>query len=1441
MDKRSSSRYEILLDALVHPKTGRTWRCAIQDFCANGMLLVEPRAGERSGVSPGIEAGVVVGIHFAIPGKTKDLHFRLEGCIVRVMDTGVGIKFEGGLSEDVLTGLMEHASSQVKALIAPNPSLTNHAESPQPATKPAGAAVSRSAAMAQRQSAPGSSSTVARPANIPEAARLNGEQKTRATDGQQSSAAKIPSLAVRPPGAITEAESRQLVLAIRRVMAKVLPKMHSAFFAYMDEGLLIMARDAKSNTLQAEYFEAMSILEKAKEGVGEAFIHAVLDQFDNPRRLKDLREERNQTDLARKRSQASNTKLSLVDTDDFEDWLAIANIISRSERAYGNYLQEFRARLGMVVASWGHKEAIPLGCTTVCHAFDQAIQPLELNKEIRQKVYVGFEAKVVPWLKPLYLAVSKILADSQLFLNIDEVMPALPAVKVSVAAESPSETKSMPSPGRDEPAEAQSKPLEAGLVSGQQGASVARPPSTAQTGSLDVSVAHEVRADLEALRSEIRSQREQITVDPNVAAAAQDRRVAGERRQEHRSEDSRALGDIYQAMRSLVNAPTPAEDVAVDNAESGEDEVGKEEIQQLLRSLKPTGQPGLRMNIRQQLLATVAAAGRERRLAPQASQSLDVVENLVGTMEQDSLVSDSAKGWIRQLELTLGKVATGQEDLLDEAYPHQALEVINQLARLGGAESGSMRQEVDQIVAQIAENFDHDPKVFDVALNRLQPLITRKSKSFAGNVQRAVKTSEGRQMLFNAQRAVVSELDQHLTGEPIPEVLINLLMPGWRNLMVNTYLRQGQQSSAWRSQVQTLEQLLLHLGSKPNIQGDKNYLAPEVLLEQIEQGLDSISFDPGQRGPLIKKLRELIVDGHGVEQMSLIDASVGSIAKTLGFSGVLMRDAQRQQLLTEGGSQRDWHQCLERASHLHIGEWLAFNDRAEDDRVGIVAWVNADASSLVLVNRRGFKTDDLLIEELAKKFLDGVAVVLQEADIPLSDRASHQMLQNMHNQLTHQAAHDGVTGLANRKEFERALKQALDMAKRDGVEQLVAYFDLDQFKVINNAVGHDIGDKLLAEVGGVLSNALAGRVCTLARLGGDEFGLLIANGEQGKGLELVKQLCKAIKDYQFVWQRSVFRLTASCGVMFVDQDVESVQSILQCADAACFAAKDAGRDRILVYKSGDSEMAHRRDVMDFVSQIDKALEDDRFILNCQLITPINPDVGEHAHYEILLTVLDDNDQPMPPQDFIIAAETYNRMGAIDRWVIRNAFDFIAKNLFHFEDLGAFSINISGNSLAEEDFVEFVLAQIKRSGVPTSKICFEITETSAVGSLDNAVRFIEALRLVGIKFSLDDFGTGLSSYSYLRSLPVDFLKIDGVFVKDLQTSPGDYAVVKSINEIGHFMGKLTIAEYVENDEILTILREIGVDYAQGFGVGRKIPLTALLPADLDSTYSRSTSK
>lgn len=299
--------------------------------------------------------------------------------------------------------------------------------------------------------------------------------------------------------------------------------------------------------------------------------------------------------------------------------------------------------------------------------------------------------------------------------------------------------------------------------------------------------------------------------------------------------------------------------------------------------------------------------------------------------------------------------------------------------------------------------------------------------------------------------------------------------------------------------------------------------------------------------------------------------------------------------------------------------------------------------------------------------------------------------------------------------------------------------------------------------------------------------------------------------------------------MYMDEAATDVQTIMQCADTACFAAKDKGRNRVHVYQDHGRDLGHRRDIMGFVAEIDRALQEDRFILNCQLIRPVLPAADKASHYEILLTVLDANDAAVAPMDYILAAESYNRMGAIDRWVISNVFQFCATNRRHFTSLGAFSINVSGNSLAEENFLGFVLDQFRLTGVPPTMICFEITETSAVGSMNAVVEFIEKLQVIGVQFSLDDFGTGLSSYSYLRNLPVDYLKIDGTFVRDIHNNPADYAVVKSINEIGHFLGKKTIAEYVENDAILATLRDIGVDYAQGFGVGKKMPLTALLPS------------
>ncbi|MFT4720624.1 MAG: diguanylate cyclase (GGDEF)-like protein [Candidatus Azotimanducaceae bacterium] len=1424
MDKRSDPRYATLLNALVQPAVSRSWLCTIQDFCSGGLLLVEQDAGRSRRDKAGIVAGETVGIHFGVPGEGKDQHFRLEGNIVRVMDSGVGIKFAKGMDDDAMEALRQFSDSQRlasehlaaarsassqegltrRAVVTPQaPQVLPEAESNNVSlfsTKSPLESAAAEATETESQPAVGAGEVEAA------AAQSNLSQRPRHGDAAAGAGpVDFEAVVIRLPGPITPSEVEQVVGEVRRHVVRVLPEMISALFAYMDDELLGLARDAKSNDVQAGYFAAMSVLEQSKKGVSQSFNREILDQIDHPKELQTLLADRKAAELVRKQTEAKKTKLTLVDTDDFEDWLAIANITSRSERTYEKSLQEIRSRMGMLVDAWGHKDANPLGASVFCYAFDQAIHKVELAKDIRQRVYVGFEEKAVPLFLNLYTDITKVLEHSQLFPETDDAIYTSSVVKI----DTPSKSTSLPSPPGVASADRSSSSQDDEQDEVQQAALEDAFEQSQSSGAVTAAI----REELEELRNELREQR----------GAVPERRKPTDRRRQ----DDHGLGDVYSTVRNLLAYREAAQEGAEASSAVGNRAVGAEEVRGLLRDIQPVADRRGRVNVLEQLQQRISQSGQARQLGPEAQSHIDVVENLVDSIEGDAVVSGSAKSWIRQLELTLDKVATAEGNLLDLENPHASMSVINLLAKLGGGESVSMGRQIDQIVTQINQGFDTDPQVFDSALAQLAPLVDRQSRAFTGNVQRTVKASEGQQTLVNAQRAVVSELDQLLAGQRVPAAMMKQLMPGWRNLMVNTHLRQGKDSGDWQQQLQVLEQVVEHFNGTADSATSENYKTPEALLDQIDQGLDSISFEPGKRAPLLKVLRELIVDRKDLNQVATIEIGPDSMAETLGFSETAERDKRRKHLRAEFADNHEWQQCLERASRLYVGEWLNFTSPKGEDEIAIVAWTNTEHANYVFVNRRGVKTVESIVEDVASEFYAETARVLEEADIPLSDRASHRMLQNMHNQLTHQASHDDVTGLINRKEFERALSVALGRAKRDDSMHLVAYFDLDQFKVINNAIGHEAGDKLLKEIAEAMGKPLSDNGGVLSRLGGDEFGLLVEKCGKSEALELVKTLCQVIKAYAFNWKEKVYRLTASCGVMHVDKGVSSAQAILQCADAACFAAKDAGRDRTQVYEPNDSEMGHRRGVMDFVAQVDKALEDDRFELNCQMIAPIDKHSDEDVHYEILLTVLDDNNEPLPPMDFIIAAETYNRMGAIDRWVIAHAFEFIASNILSFSDLGAFSINISGNSLTEDDFMEFVLEQFKKTRVPTNMICFEITETAAVGSLDDAVEFIEKLQVLGVKFALDDFGTGMSSYSYLRSLPVDYLKIDGVFVKDLETNPNDYAVVKSINEIGHFMGKKTIAEYVENDAVLAILSEIGVDFAQGFGIGKKFPITELL--------------
>ena len=442
---------------------------------------------------------------------------------------------------------------------------------------------------------------------------------------------------------------------------------------------------------------------------------------------------------------------------------------------------------------------------------------------------------------------------------------------------------------------------------------------------------------------------------------------------------------------------------------------------------------------------------------------------------------------------------------------------------------------------------------------------------------------------------------------------------------------------------------------------------------------------------------------------------------------------------------------------------------------------------------------------------------------------------NLSQELSYQASHDSLTGLVNRRELENRLARVLDTARTDGSKHALCYLDLDQFKVINDTCGHVAGDELLRQLSEVLRSKVRRRD-TLARLGGDEFGVLMEHCVLRQAERVANTLRKTVEEFRFSWENKTFSVGVSIGLVPVTSDTESVAGALSAADTACYVAKDQGRNRIHVYHPEDMELARRHGEMQWVARINQALEEDRFCLSVQPIRPLSeiappnatpPPLDGHGYYEVLLRMRDASGRMVPPGAFLPAAERYSLSVRLDRWVVEKIFSWLDGHPRQLERLTMCSINLSGHSIADEEFLQFVIASLDGTNVPAEKLCFEITETAAITNLVSATRFITALKGWGCHFALDDFGSGLSSFAYLKQLAVDFLKIDGVFVKDVVDDPINLAMVKSINDIGKVMGKRTIAEFVEDDKILQKLHELGVDYAQGYRIGRPAPLERLL--------------
>jgi diguanylate cyclase (GGDEF)-like protein/PAS domain S-box-containing protein len=430
-------------------------------------------------------------------------------------------------------------------------------------------------------------------------------------------------------------------------------------------------------------------------------------------------------------------------------------------------------------------------------------------------------------------------------------------------------------------------------------------------------------------------------------------------------------------------------------------------------------------------------------------------------------------------------------------------------------------------------------------------------------------------------------------------------------------------------------------------------------------------------------------------------------------------------------------------------------------------------------------------------------------------------LRGLARQMSYQATHDALTGLVNRREFERRLEEAIGSGHRGDGQHVLCYLDLDRFKLVNDTSGHLAGDSMLREVAKLLRDAVRDSD-TVGRLGGDEFGTLLIGCPLDKARQIADDLCRAVNDYRFVWKDKIFNIGVSVGLVEISRESGNIEELLAAADTACYVAKKQGSGRVVVYSARDEAHARHTGEIQWLQRLQSALKDNRFHLYHQVIVPAHEAEGGPA-MEVLIRLQDEAGNELAPADFMRAAERYRLMGLVDRWVVQTTLAALGRGAIAVPENRSVAINISGQTLGDTQFLEFVVECFDSTGAAPAQVCFEITESAVIANLEHARRFVGVLHGMGCQFALDDFGSGVGSFSNLKTLPLDYLKIDGSFMRNLARDTVNQAMVTAMIKLARTLNFRVIAEQVEDTAAVEAARKIGVDFLQGYAVGRPQPL------------------
>ncbi|MGA9991179.1 MAG: DUF1631 family protein [Thiobacillaceae bacterium] len=798
-------------------------------------------------------------------------------------------------------------------------------------------------------------------------------------------------------------------------------------------------------------------------------------------------------------------------------------------------------------------------------------------------------------------------------------------------------------------------------------------------------------------------------------------------------------------------------------------------------------------------------AGREAEV----QGSVAVFSALVSAMDAQRSIAAQIRPFLKRLEEPLLKLAI-QDASFFNSPRHPAQRALNAIDRLSmvSSDQGQVKDEnllklINRWTERIRAESATNPAIYDEARAQLEKVLEPLLRGRLARIARLQEALEGWQKTSQAKRSVTRSIEQRVEGKPVPTVVLDLLNNGWRNYLTRGLLRKPEDDDERMQAWGALDQLLDWLDADSGAEISRQQA--HRLLQYLDTHLAVVSADREGQERVVDRLAEHLLYAKDRSKLSYTTLKPGST-----------NEASAAELSEEARSQLD---------RIQVGDWFTAEKFSEPLNL---VWIGDDPVLYVFANYRGVKKFDAKPGELASILADGSFKHTDSLQLPLVDRSLSSMVQHMHRSLMRQAVLDPVTGVIWQKEFMRRVRHTWLRAGTGDFGFAIGVMDFEDLRLYQTQLDDEGRSTLLLQLAEYLKSSLPDPEL-FARSGERIFAFMLKADNHEAALDQTEQLITQVNKFNFVWKGEKYPLTVNIGLAW-SVDCLDPDGLYAEADEACISSKHAGRNQLVMYREDDLARLHEGGLAYWSNQINSVLADGNYLtLRCQPILPIGNVSGAAAHFEILLGSPAGSEERFNIGEFVASVERLKRGNELDRWVLETVFEWIRRHAEGFENIGSFAINISGQSIGSKAFFDFVVAELDKGDIPGHKLIFEITESAAIDNFAHAEEFIRHLRRYGCRFSLDDFGVGFSSYSYLKKLKLDYLKIDGSFVRDMLRNEVDVALVSSMNETSRFLGIKTIAESVENEETLEKLREIGVDFVQGFHTGMPLLIDELLKA------------